>query len=775
MILRMIEVKNFCGHEHEQVAFEPNGIVHLSGNSGYGKSTLIIDALAYALFGAKATRANQQNLRNRNFPSEPMRVSVTFEFHDGTFMTVERGLNASGNVEAVVFEPDPENEGTSRIIEETPRKVQLYINRRLGGMNWRQFFSAFVCRQDEIRGLVELTGKDRKDRVHGMLGVHELRKAIDLIDRGLSTIRGNIAAQESKVAGRTSASEAERVRVAQDEAREARERADKALALLQQLRAQLAEAQDTLRPMQQRDAAQTRARELEASVAAKQATLAELDRQLARQEESQRLLARAEEIQTAHEQVAAEVSALREEAARAAQRERLLAQLHTAAETRDEIRARLQSPVPALVHGDENPEGRTAAVVRARIETLTTGIRYAQRERDERQCELERLRDTGECPTCLRGLGDRHSHDLVLDEIERRIAALQETIDEHEAESEQLTEALPELERVERARRADETRLEVVEQQIVALDEQIAEIGDARPADVITPLGVDAAARERTLAAEVAALDAAKQTIDASLSARAETLRAEIADEQRELDEAQRDAGDPVDQEQLAALRERVTELQERVSRGGGRVPEILRVAEAAEQTAAKVEAEVAELQDDIAVLEGFQQHRQRHVDLKAYLEAFQQKLTSDIRPALEEMASEMLAQISNGVHVGLRIVSKSYDIEVETSDGIWIPAPELSGGEQTRLAICIRLALTHLVSSRTGVPVQFLIFDEPLPAQDAGHVEQILELLAALRSRYQQMFIISHVGDLASSEHVDYVLEFQQRRGTGRVQLFKT
>jgi len=90
------------------------------------------------------------------------------------------------------------------------------------------------------------------------------------------------------------------------------------------------------------------------------------------------------------------------------------------------------------------------------------------------------------------------------------------------------------------------------------------------------------------------------------------------------------------------------------------------------------------------------------------------------------------------------------------------------------RANLALRLALTRLVSQRTGVPVGFLILDEPFINLDQGHVESALEVLGALKPFYPQAFIISHVGDLASSQHIDYRIAVESRKGSDRVKLYK-
>ncbi len=62
--------------------------------------------------------------------------------------------------------------------------------------------------------------------------------------------------------------------------------------------------------------------------------------------------------------------------------------------------------------------------------------------------------------------------------------------------------------------------------------------------------------------------------------------------------------------------------------------------------------------------------------------------------------------QIAGGAHSALRI-DDNYEITVQTEGGNWAKAGQLSGGQQVRANIALRMPLTRLVSKRTGVPVQ--------------------------------------------------------------------
>ena len=81
---------------------------------------------------------------------------------------------------------------------------------------------------------------------------------------------------------------------------------------------------------------------------------------------------------------------------------------------------------------------------------------------------------------------------------------------------------------------------------------------------------------------------------------------------------------------------------------------------------------------------------------------------------------------------------------------------------------------MTRLVSQRTGVPVRFIVLDEPFGNLDPELIDVSMGLLDSLRSFYPQIFVISHTGDMASNQHVDYRLAFESHEGRERIALYQ-
>jgi exonuclease SbcC len=416
----------------------------------------------------------------------------------------------------------------------------------------------------------------------------------------------------------------------------------------------------------------------------------------------------------------------------------------------------------------------TAEWLRTRSQVLTEEVEHLRAQRIEREGELARLRETGECFVCLRPLGEPHDHDRVLSILTSKIAELEASEDKCVRELVEIAKELPETQERERALsevvRALAGAEAVLAQALTRVDELEA-TGEINADLVELQARGRAAADELEVARnELAAAAAATAGLDEEAQSKIAKLKEVMEEEREQLQTAEKAMGEDYDEEVIINRRAEVIALRDQLLAYEAKVPEMAKHAQMQEQAQATAERELASLSDKLDKLEEVQRQALRLEDLQTYLGGFQRKLASDIRPALEEMGSEMLDQVSGGKHVAMRI-DDSYEIEVQSAEGSWLPSLLLSGGELIRVNICLRLALTRLVSQRTGTPARFLVLDEPLPSQDAGHVQRIMELLDSLRAFYPQIYIISHVGDLRSANEIDYVLEFESS-GSERIAL---
>ena len=129
--------------------------------------------------------------------------------------------------------------------------------------------------------------------------------------------------------------------------------------------------------------------------------------------------------------------------------------------------------------------------------------------------------------------------------------------------------------------------------------------------------------------------------------------------------------------------------------------------------------------------------------------------ILENILPELERIANDILGQMSNGAHT-LQFITqrdaKSKDSMIETLDIMvtdWAgtrPFESFSGGEQTRISLAIRFALSELLASRAGSKIEFVVLDEVLSDQSPEFRDLAIEGIKNLAGRFKKILLISHI-----------------------------
>jgi len=753
MLIRHLEVENFLGHERERISLPEEGLFLLSGESGSGKSSFIVDAVAYALFGAVATRARkQQELINRNHPDKPVVVRVMFEFADAQPLVVARGIDERGASWAKAYEPDPDDPDSSTLLAEGAQPVARYLRRRIGGMTWRQFYAAFVARQSEISLLTTLSGRERKEKIHQMLGMRELEKTEELIAGALRRVRAEVDQLERSLGGVSLAEMRQRLHEAGEEAKQRAERLEGARRRHAAAKRRAEETRQRVEPLRRARADRERRAELEARIA--------VVREAAeRQRKAEEVRRRIPDLKAARDEAQRERELLAEAYQRSREHARAERELAVLEERRSELRAKLLPLVPvAVTAGGEavaEQAGLDPRALRDEEQRLISTLSSRRERLAEIDEQMRRLADTGECYACLRPFAGEAEHDEALHALRERRSELEAEIARLDARSKELAAARPQLEELE--------KLDAKVAQVRERREEIAAQGAVEEdLESLTQRGKQAAKRMEDAQRELAAAEARVQEADPEAPQELKRLEDELAG----LSQVSFDASE------LERLEGELAEAERQEAALSGSLPELERSVGEAERVVESAKRELKGREHELEQLERLRSRLLAHERLQAIVRAYKVHLAGEIRPALEEIGSEMLQRVSGGRMRQMKIADDNYEIEVVTSDGYTLPAVMLSGGEEIRANICLRLALTRLVSQRTGVPLGFLILDEPLPAQDPGHVERILELLQSLRPFYRQQFIISHVGNLRHADAIDYVLDFKSPQGAERIEL---
>jgi exonuclease SbcC len=795
MRLIRLSLKNFRQHADTELEFR-SGLTGIIGPNGAGKTT-VLEAIAWAIYGADAVRGTKDTLRFNRAPGRStVRAELEFELRG------ERLRVARTPQKAELYRVEHGEPIAAGITEVTSQ-----LTRRLG-MTRREFFNTYFTSQKQLQFLAAMTPLDRARFLAQVLGYERLRAAQELVREERKVLRGQVEELQRAVR------DPEEMKRAREEAEERLRAASGALAEAERRQTAAAERLTALEPgWSALQAARERDRQLEGEL---RIAAAGLERALkdkgGAEAELAQLGAAAEELAKLRGAIAP-LSGLRgvdEELRRLAevesrrgalqkqlaeQRERVAAHSRRIAEQEERGRAagELREEVAALETRLAESEARRDEALggwqreRQDVEARLRMLREQAEELKKRIAELEQAGPGGKCPTCKRPLGAEYEGVLgvVRGQYEetvqdgkwhkKRLEQLQVEPDGVVAAREEFGRARQDAER----RRAELAQAEAALAQAESLKAELAR-EEARARTLAgeiaaLPEGYDAERHARVreelrrldeLERQATQLETRLERQPALRAARAEAeeeerqIRAQMAEfeaRRRELDFSEakhRAAG-----EEYEAARGALDAAREDLARGRGEADGARQAAEAAR----RAEREQRAMVESIAQRE--REHR-LHNELDGALGELRDELNQRVRPELAEIASVFLTDLTDGRYNRIEI-DDSYEVVV-LDDGE--EKPVLAGGEEDLANLVLRLAISQMIADRAGQPLNLLIFDEVFGGLDEQHRERVVRLLQRLQDRFEQVILITHIESIR--EGMDQVLRvtYDERSGTSVV-----
>jgi exonuclease SbcC len=164
--------------------------------------------------------------------------------------------------------------------------------------------------------------------------------------------------------------------------------------------------------------------------------------------------------------------------------------------------------------------------------------------------------------------------------------------------------------------------------------------------------------------------------------------------------------------------------------------------------------------------LENERVHAQRLSMLSEVMDSYRTYLISQIRPALSSHASELFTELTDGKYSQIEL-DEDYNLLVY-DQGQPYGIERFSGGEEDLANLCIRLAISEIITERAGSTFQFIILDEIFGSQDQIRKQNIIKALNGFSSKFRQIFLITHVDDVNHfTEHTMQVVEDENRVST--------
>ena len=798
MKLVRLELTNFRQHLASAIDFT-DGVTGVIGPNGAGKTT-ILEGIAWALYGSPALRGNNDSVRSTAAPGgSKASVSLTFEL-GGSPYTASRALDGSGSGHASL-------EVDGRALRTGTREVNAAIAQLLG-MDYQAFFTSFFTAQKELEFMAAMDGRTRAAAIGRMLGYDRLTKARDQANTDRLGVSKAVEVLEQQLGN------PDELKQRKKDAQAALAQAKKLLDEAESAGKSARESLDTLKPLKEASDQKAKRREelsrrLEldrADVARAEIRLAdvktEIDALTAKQVEFEALRTKltgfreqAEELKKLTElsqfegdrqRLVGQTAALEQDSKTLRAREKALANCKDA-QTR--AQAGLQAAEVLLGETDKKLRAcREERIARAHsLEAQINGLELQSKQISAKRAQIAEAGADGKCPTCERPLSTElatvlANFDSQLKDATDRVASLQA----EKAKLEQDTGALAEL---EKTRESVAVQIEQLRKEKSNADARAAEFDgilkqiEQKSGQLATlagdlaklPGGFDEKRfrelqqlreklqpdRERAAAlkGEIDRLPKLNEEL-AALDEQAKTRRAEIAACEAALAEL---AFSEQEHEQLArdyeAASIRLNSALVAVEKERGEVKTATAILAQIEQEEASYKARIADL--------NAKRSERLHLDtLGKAFDALRAELNARIRPELQDTASELLSEMTDGRYNTLKIDDGYKAIIVDDGE----EKPVISGGEDDIVNLALRLAISQMIADRAGQSFSLLVLDEVFGSLDDTRRDNVVALLQNLKNRFEQIILITHVESIHDAVDNCVWVEFDEKTKTSRL-----
>jgi DNA repair protein SbcC/Rad50 len=754
----------------------PDGLSGICGPNGVGKSKLI-EAIGYALYGAAAPVLPKgdkvSDLPSRACPTgqAAARVELLLDVRGQRYEIIrarrESTIRLQGATESLAV-------GAKAV---TTKVIELLH------LSPAAYYGTFVAQQKEVAGLQTLSSEDRKRLINRLIGIEQVEHALKLADdeRKARTYRLEIVRESQWKPSRVAIAERDALQLRQDTARVeeelcsaattgAQREYDEAFSAVADIQRQI----EVLEGLQHAlDTIQANRTSLETAYFNAQKRLShatEATRELHAAQAVVTQTAKAQELLEQWDRLAA-IDVLRTQ--QASLERDLTERLSPLLAARETLKRVLNEDNAALE--ELRAEQDAYQQQRVRIEQRGLQAKEGADRLEQRMATIRLLGPDGACETCGQTFGDTLETALA-HYAKERDAARQE-----EAQAAQQTTELLEKEAALALHMNERVQVRAEHsERLLAYDEVPGEIRSAQR-------------NLENLAAQLAlsAPDEFAQVYDAATHA---TVRAEI-DQRSQAEaaiarlqpiaetevEARKEARDL--ENQLRAMDQKLQQIEAELKKGVPLTDALARAREGlvattktrdeANEKARQAFQHLTQIstQLEAAELELVQAHvqEQRVAEAEAALLVAERtkellaqlllEITAEARPRLAELldswARALLGQRFRQVEL-----TDDYRILADNGSGLH-QITHFSGGEQTLLAVMLRVAIALFCRERAGFDTSFLILDEVFGDQDGEHREQLVQFLGEVKEHYHQILVINHVDDV--TEMLDSIIDVKR------------
>ena len=786
MHLRRIELVNYRRFKETELEF-PDGIVGIIGNNGAGKSTLM-EAIAWALFGTDASRTSKDQIKSifaRKM--DVCRVILDFEMNGDNFQVVRELRGTSNTMDtSVIVNKKVSARGTT--------SVNQLIQNTLD-MDYRAFMTSFYAKQRELNALSDFQPYKRKELLARMLG-------IETVDVALKNLRSDKRELELKLDFNRShlkdkdqlltqkKEKSENYSLLKDKFKVTKEKFDSETSGLKETESLWEKLklkyEEHIRLSQKRSITQAEEKSLKAQLKSQEeekANLIELDSERKKLEE---LLAPYDEIKKRvsfldEQRIKAEHQKITEnqkrdiESSLASDKERL-AFLNKELEPKNEIERNLKEAKEKIISVEKKLEQTRSLYMK--MEASYKSVKDDKSKLESQLKHIEELGPDSVCDRCLRPMGsDYHKiREHLLNEqnqLEERLRAIEKERErikekgqdlkkaklELEAQKEKLQESVEKFFRSEGERLNLESGLKEKEKNFSSLAEILKNLGEVK---------YDSSYHEK-LKKEFEYLEKLKQksTELASQLKRLPQVEKRIKELKEKIQVLKQEEKQIVEaianlqfsEEEYKKIERNLEEKRKEAHSTELALKDITHQMEMIEKEIDQIEEEIKNTIQLEKNIKGWEEEQRYLEKLDLLFSGFRVSLIGRIRPTLSRYAKTLFLELCENRYEDLEL-DEDYEIYIY-DQGEKFPISRFSGGETDLANLCLRIAISLLISESSQVGFSFIILDEIFGSQDTLRKENILNALARLKNRFRQIFLITHIDDIKDSvENLVYVTE---------------
>ncbi len=796
MYLQSIQLENYRRFKSVQTDF-PDGIVGIIGTNGAGKSTLM-EAIAWTLYGNEAARTGKDEIKRLNAkPQEVSRVILDFELQGENYRVVRELKGASNQQDSSVLI-------NGKVVARGVTPVNDFIEKTLD-MDYRAFVTSFYAPQKELNILSDFPPYKRKEILARMLGIERIDSALKNLRIDIREIKLRVEVNETHLKDIN-----ELINKKKDLAEELKNFSNIINEEEKSFQVEEISLKAIEEELKKKKGESEVFNKFKNDLTVKQALSAELIIQITKGKKEietfENLTPELDELEKevkAYPQVKEDFMLYEGLKLKAEQKINILIQVENILQSIDKDKKRIETL--ELTRIDLEKKNKTSDELkiksleieqqlektRSEFVQVQSVYKVSSEEQKKVQTQLEGIDKLGPdsiCDRCLRPMGAdypkiKNHLNLDLEKIKNNLGSilderkriedkgkelkkgkmnLEENIGRLQKEIEQLLKEKGEQETLKKSLLDKENNLSFLQENLNKLGE--FNYDAAVHLELKTNMERLEVLREKYLALnqERNKLPQLKQNL-AQLENKLTDLNREIETLKEKIKLLSYSG------EELKSAEKRVEDKRSKVHQLELNLKDLYYQKELFSLELEKIEKEIEETQKLKGELKSLGEDKLYLEKLDEILAGFKASLISRIRPALSVYAKELFYELTDGRYEDLEL-NEEYEIYI-FDQGEKFSVERFSGGEKDLANLCLRLAISLLISESSGVEFSFIILDEIFGSQDDSRKENILKGLAKLKNRFRQIFLITHIDDIKDSvENLITVLENED--GTSQIVL---